>query len=162
MKKSVNRNFFVLIFVIVLLAGLVSAGLWEWFTSSGGNDDEVLLSPPTNGLVAYYPLAGTFNDMSGNGQNGVPAGNVWFTDDSQKGRVANFNGISSYVKVFAIDSIKSSSFTISFFMKSDLRYNAETSQPAFLFYDGVSSGTDVYFYQHSSANTAFTMLTPTN
>ena len=29
---------------------------------------------PTNGLIAYYPLAGNANDVSGNGNNGTVFG----------------------------------------------------------------------------------------
>ena len=48
---------------------------------------------PTNGLIAYYPLAGNANDASGNGNNGVLL-NVSFSQDrfGVPGKAAQFSG----------------------------------------------------------------------
>ena len=63
-----------------------------------------------DGLVAYYPFNGNSNDMSGNGQNGVPNGNITYVSSSTD-LAAYFNGLSAnaYVNcgdINALDGIQ--------------------------------------------------------
>ena len=55
----------------------------------------------TNGLVAWYPLAGDVNDHSGNGNNGTPAGSPAYVSgpDGSAGAAIAFNGSSQYVAI---------------------------------------------------------------
>ncbi|MEO6833317.1 MAG: LamG-like jellyroll fold domain-containing protein, partial [Chitinophagaceae bacterium] len=55
----------------------------------------------SNGLVAYYPFNGTFNDASGNGNNGTGMGGVTFGTDQwgNPNNAASFNGIDSWVSI---------------------------------------------------------------
>ncbi len=54
--------------------------------------------PPTTGLVAYYPLNGDANDLSGNGFNGVINGATLNTNRNGKNNTAlDFDGFSSNV-----------------------------------------------------------------
>lgn len=52
----------------------------------------------TNGLVAYYPLNGNANDVSGNGRNGTAFNGLSYVPD-RSGSVAHFNGSSQYISL---------------------------------------------------------------
>ncbi|MEK9154670.1 MAG: LamG-like jellyroll fold domain-containing protein [Patescibacteria group bacterium] len=63
-----------------------------------------ILSIPTNGLIAYWPLEGNFNDYSGRGHNGTPMGGVESSFVAGKsGQAVNFDGINDYANVVSGD-----------------------------------------------------------
>jgi len=62
----------------------------------GGNAD--LRSGLNRGLVAYYPLNGNANDVSGNQHNGTIHGGLTFVP-SISGQAAHFDGSTAYISV---------------------------------------------------------------
>jgi|GEM_PF-1113490 len=54
----------------------------------------------TDGLIAYYPLDGDACDYSGNGYDGIPAGNVAYID-GVKDKCLSLDGLTSYIKFTA-------------------------------------------------------------
>ena len=50
------------------------------------------------GLIAFYPLDGNANDLSGSGANATTVSNVSFVT-GYEGQAGSFNGISSYIQV---------------------------------------------------------------
>lgn len=160
MKKRVSVVFVTLIIVVMILSlSVVSAGFFDFFKKK----NDVQLSA-TDGIF----LKLDFEDGNANDKSGlnipVSVSGATFVADSSKGKVVNFDGIDDFLKVNSLTGLAERSFTFAFFMKSDLAYNDAAvigKQPAWIFYDASSSNLDVYFYQHSSARTAFTMITPT-
>ena len=66
--------------------------------NSGTITVTVHISPPTNGLVAYYPFNGSANDESGNGYNGTVNGATLTTDRfGNSNKAYAFNGTSSWI-----------------------------------------------------------------
>jgi hypothetical protein len=66
--------------------------------TSGTITVTVHISPPTNGLVAYYPFNGSANDESGNGYNGTVNGATLTTDRfGNSSKAYAFNGTSSWI-----------------------------------------------------------------
>jgi hypothetical protein len=76
----------------------------------------------TNGLVAYYPLNGNANDVSGNGINGVLY-NVTPTTDrfGQPAAALNFNSTNSYIDFGAPASLQ---FTGDFSVTAWMQFNS--------------------------------------
>ena len=75
----------------------------------------------SSGLVAYYPFNGTFNDASGNGNNGVAMNGATFGTDQwgNANSAASFDGIDDWVNV-ANPSFKfSHTFSFSFRFKTN-------------------------------------------
>jgi len=76
----------------------------------------VTLAPPMlNGLCAWYPFEGNAQDLSGNGNNGVPSGNVTYAAGKLGAQAAQFDGTNGYVQ---IPLTISTNFTIGFWMKT--------------------------------------------
>jgi hypothetical protein len=75
---------------------------------------------PTMGLVAWYPLDGDAQDLSGNGRNGTWM-NVAATADrfGVQGKSADLNGLASYVDLGPVASFPLASFTISVWICPD-------------------------------------------
>lgn len=70
-----------------------------------------------NGLVAYYPLKGSFSDASGNGNNGTALGGIVFGADQygNNNSAAVFDGIDDYISVPAAASLTpSGQFSIAY------------------------------------------------
>ncbi|MBM3418516.1 MAG: T9SS type A sorting domain-containing protein [Bacteroidetes bacterium] len=61
----------------LLLTALATLGL-----SAATMAQNVPSYVPTNGLVAYYPLDGSGNDLSGNNNNLIPNGNIAYTSNN--------------------------------------------------------------------------------
>lgn len=82
MKSRFARDDFttmVLTFVVVVFAATAVAGI---------ND----------GLVAFYPFEGDCADLSGNGHNGIPHGNLMY-DTGFRGLCGSFDGVDDYVEL---------------------------------------------------------------
>jgi len=119
---------------VVLTFGLYDAGNdWWWAIDNvevrGVVPSVVPVNPGTNSLLAYYPLDGDANDISGNGINGTifnadtgglgEGGSVW-VDDPERGTVISFNGTASgaYVRAGEIPQMTlTNDFTWSFWAK---------------------------------------------
>ena len=73
----------------------------------------LVFSVPTwsQGLVAYYPLDGNANDMSGNNNNGTIIGGVTPTTDQfgNPNKAMQFNGVDGYIEVPNSTSLQSPS-----------------------------------------------------
>jgi len=143
-----------IVVVMILSLSIVSAGFFDFFKKKS----DVQLSA-ADGLVLYYNFEnGNANDVSGYNKHGTNNGAA-FVNDPIKGKVASFDGTNDFIKLLSFNGINAKSFTISFWMKSNLNdAGLAQKQSAFLYYNNLQSGMDVYFYQHSSAKTAFTML----
>ncbi len=89
------------------------------------------VDPGTDGLLAYYALAGDVNDSSGNGIHGTihnadtgglgDGGSVW-VDDSERGTVISFNGTAdgAHVRAGEIPQMTlTNDFTWAFWAKQD-------------------------------------------
>ncbi|HEY0108810.1 MAG TPA: LamG domain-containing protein [Fibrella sp.] len=76
----------------------------------------------SNGLVAYYPFNGNFNDASGNGNNGTPMNGITFGNDpwSNANSAASFDGIDDYVNIAASSSLLAKkNFSLAFRFKTN-------------------------------------------
>lgn len=76
----------------------------------------------SSGLVAYYPLNGTFNDASGNGNHGTGQNGVTFGTDQwgNANNAAFFDGANDYITVPSnIGITPSYNYTISFRFKTN-------------------------------------------
>jgi hypothetical protein len=84
----------------------------------------------TNGLIAYYPLNGDVNDLSGNGLNGI-AHKVSYGPDrfGHQDRAGFFNGIDSYIEIENSEFLNGNTYTICFWFKADLN---DTLQQSFI------------------------------
>ena len=104
------------ILALTLLFSLASMPLVSayWLSNFFGKITGHVVSGPTNGLVAYYPLDGNTNDASGNGNNGINNG---ATQVSGKINGAySFNG-SNYINLgtnLEAKNIKTVSFWVNF------------------------------------------------
>lgn len=75
----------------------------------------------SNGLEAYYPFNGTFNDASGNGNNGTAVNGTTFGTDQwgNANNAASFDGVDDYIEIPASPSITPGhNFSISFRFKT--------------------------------------------
>jgi len=89
-----------------------------------------------SGLVAYYPFNGSFNDASGNGNNGAPMNGVTFGAD-QWGNVNNaafFDGIDDYVNIPSSSTLTARKhFSLAFrFKTNNSRYQMIFSKADYL------------------------------
>lgn len=88
--------------------------------------------PPTNGLVAYYPLDGDASDASGNGNDGVVVGALPAVDRfGITNGCYSFDGHSQYIHAPA-DRLPSGTRTVSLWFKAD----RVDIRPGFLGYGG--------------------------
>jgi hypothetical protein len=72
----------------------------------------------TNGLVAYYPFSGNANDASGNGYDGTPTSVTYGADrNGQANKAAQFDGISSKIKIYGFPNGNFFPITLSVFVK---------------------------------------------
>lgn len=70
------------------------------------------LTPPTNGLIAYYPFIGNANDVSGNGHNGSVNGATLTTDRYNSNNNAySFNGVDNFINLGNLGGYSSHTFT---------------------------------------------------
>ena len=70
--------------------------------------------PPTNGLVAYYPLNGNANDESGNNLNGTVYGATLTTNrNGTSNKAYYFDGATSYIRILSNALLSLPTFTIS-------------------------------------------------
>lgn len=92
----------------------------------------------SRGLVAHYPLDGSADDASGNGQNGVLQGGVAPAADrhGHSNGALQFNGVDGYV-VAAADLLPAGTRTVSLWFRAD----ALANRPVLLGYGGSSCGT---------------------
>lgn len=83
--------------------------IFGWFVMTLQAFSQVNL---TNGLVAYYPLNGNANDVSGNNNNGTAFGNVTYITDpfGNPGSAASFGGTSNQGRI-SIDHSASLNFS---------------------------------------------------
>ena len=72
----------------------------------------------TSGLVAYYPLDGNANDLSGNNYNGAPFNGITYSPHLS-GLAANFSGNSQYISLPGTLPV-SPSFTVSFWLNTGM------------------------------------------
>ena len=103
---SSNTKFYFVV-TAVNLTGNESGGSSEITASTNSSDGGSLKT----GLIAYYPFTSNANDASGNGNHVTTHNGVAFETDG-----AIFDGINDYMEVNS-SSIKSTSFTISFYAK---------------------------------------------
>lgn len=76
-------------------------------TGCGNSETTSNVASPHQGLVAYYPLNGNANDMSGNGNNGIVHGATLTTNrNGTENSAYYFNG-SSYIEVPNSSSLSS-------------------------------------------------------
>jgi hypothetical protein len=70
----------------------------------------------SNGLLAYYPFNGNFNDESGNGNNGTAKNGAYLTTDfmGRSNKAAGFDGYDDYIIVPGSSKLNADSVTISF------------------------------------------------
>lgn len=74
----------------------------------------------SQGLVAYYPFDGNFNDLSGNGNNGSGAGTPTFVT-GQIAQAVNLNGSQSVnVGVISFTALKTTPFSGSCWVKTSM------------------------------------------
>jgi hypothetical protein len=69
----------------------------------------------TQGLIAYYPFNGNFNDESGNNHHGVSKNGAMLTADyiGRPEMAAGFDGMNDYILVEGTDKLTPSSITVS-------------------------------------------------
>ena len=81
--------------------------------------------PPVNGLMAYYPLNGNANDVSGNGNNGVLSGTAPAADrHGTPNSALHFNGINDKISIPSSPSLHPvSQLTIAFWIRVDSMQN---------------------------------------
>jgi len=101
---------------------------------------------PEDGLVAYYPFNGNAKDESGNGNDGVVAGEVSLTKDrfGVSGRAYAFNGSRSYIRADA-GSLPARERTVSLWFSAV----SVANKPVFLAYGGGACGTS-WFMSYGS------------
>lgn len=63
------------------------------------------------GLVAFYPMEGNTNDMSGTGNDGIASGAVSYLS-GKIGQAANFDGATEYISVSDSPSLALNTFTL--------------------------------------------------
>ena len=80
---------------------------------------------PTQGLVAYYPLNGSANDESGNGNDGKVHGNITYTD-GKIGDAASFSGNEQFVDCGNDNSLSLIQFTIAAWFKWDSPHSTDS------------------------------------
>ncbi|MGD0812366.1 MAG: LamG-like jellyroll fold domain-containing protein [Verrucomicrobiota bacterium] len=107
----------------------------------------------TNGLVAYYPLAGDANDYSGNGNNGAAQGSPAYTAGvtGATNTAISLNGANQYISLGhpSIYNFGANDFTISVWFKTD-----STSSPQQLMAcDDISGRQFVFDINDSSEGT---------
>jgi gliding motility-associated-like protein len=127
----------------------------------------------SNGLKAYYPFNGTFNDASGNGNHGTGQNGVTYGTDQwgNPNSAASFDGIDDYISVAASPSISPGhQFTISFRFKttssalqvlvSKSQYLGAGRPDEFQYQVGINGGSvlpnNQLFFASSHTNTCFT------
>ena len=103
------------------------------------------------GLVAYYPFNGNTNDESKNKLNGK-GNNLLFTSDrfNKEDGACYFNGVNSHVKIENSPLLNSTTYTICFWYKADLK---ESSRQAILSKSDTSRygySIDMYNSEHYS------------
>ena len=106
----------------------------------------------TDGLVAYFPFDGNFNDASGNGNHGQNNGASFGPDRfGIGGGAGSFNGVSSYVNGSLGGLNNPSETTVSLWLLSQ---GDAGGQPYDLFFQLGNYGqhTFAYAYNHSGAN----------
>ena len=106
----------------------------------------------TNGLVAFYPFNGNFNDESGNGNHGTP-NNVGFAVDrfGRTNRAVSFAGnSSSFVKVTSTNLDLPPDFTVSVWI--NYTAGAGTEGPRIISTSGYEITTDSVFVTNRHIN----------
>jgi len=105
-----------------------------------------LYKEPTKGLIAYWPLNGNANDLSGNGHNGS-LNNVTPTTDrfGNANSAYYFDGVTSYISVPDSSTLRLSggNFTLNAWIKMDSTYN-------------LSYGSQIMTKRYSGANSGWT------
>jgi hypothetical protein len=105
-----------------------------------------LLKEPTNGLIAYWPLNGNANDLSGNGHDGSLYNVTPTTDRFGNANSAyHFDGVTSYISVPDSSALRLSlaNFTLNAWIKMDSTYNS-------------SYGSQIMTKRYSGANNGWT------
>ncbi len=125
--------------------------------------------PTTEGLVAYYPLTGTAEDDIGD-NNGTENGNT-YTDDTEKGSVASFDGVDDYIKKQSLN-IATSEYAFVFWAKGNTKpmngeyrllfrwSNSYDTDASAMYYGGY--GDDVIRYFSDDTSDALVEFTDTN
>ena len=74
-----------------------------------------------SGLVAYYPFSGSFNDASGNGNNGTPVNGTTFGTDQwgNSNSAAFFDGNDDWIDIGVPSFTFSKKFSVAFRFKTD-------------------------------------------
>ena len=116
---------------------------------------QVPIYVPTNGLVAYYPLDGNANDLSGNGYNGTNNGATLTTDRfGNSNNAFNFNGSSNFIQCILPTSISSSNgLTLSGWTNS-ISYSQSPPQVIVFFTDPSNTGYAIN-YGNGNGTTGF-------
>lgn len=100
----------------------------------------------SEGLLAYFPLNGNANDLSGNGNVGIIQGAVQCKDRyGNEGQALNFNGTDSYVAVdYQFDNTFESQYSISAWVKANSTQESYAKLVCFPFYE--TQWVDPYHY----------------
>lgn len=141
---AIDRSFVFVSFILFKFAT-------GWYIGNTGTD----VSLPTSGLVLYYPLNGTFQDYSGNGNDGMAVNSPSFVHcnqnesyyDSSNPQCAYFDGsLSQYVEASSTQ-LPSGERTVSLWLNSESTIGAGSSGSSVAFsYGGGSCGTSFFLF----------------